>query len=344
MGGLRGAAFATVSVLLLFLCVTLHELGHSLMARRLGVRVKDITLLPIGGVARLETMPEKPSHELLIAAVGPLVNFVIALGLGLALLFMMGTRLFFNLGHLARLLMGPDSFLSLVIYLLSANLVLGVFNLIPAFPMDGGRVLRSLLAMRMEYPRATRIAATVGQGMAVIFGIVGLFSNPFLVFIAFFVWVGAAQEASMVQTKSALEGMRVSQLMLTDFQALAPLDSLGRAVHLILRGSQTDFPVVENGTVLGVLTRGDIMTALSRQGEYGRVSDVMRRDFQLAEADEMLEPVLLRLQSAGTSTIPVTLRGKLVGLLTSENIRKFLMIQSALSKVPGRDGLVRDTI
>ena len=227
--------------------------------------------------------------------------------------------------------------------LIMVNLFLVLFNLIPAFPMDGGRILRSLLAMRLEYTRATQIAATIGQGMAVLFGIVGLFSNPFLVFIAFFVWVGAAQEASMERTKSALDGIQVSRLMLTDFKVLSLQDSLGCAVDLILRSSQTDFPVIENGAVIGLLRRADVMTGLSRQGQYGLVSDVMQRDFQWADADEMVELALLRMQNPGSSTIPVTMRGKLVGLLTSENIREFLMIQSALNKAPGNDGLVRNS-
>jgi CBS domain-containing protein len=227
--------------------------------------------------------------------------------------------------------------------LIMVNVFLALFNLIPAFPMDGGRILRSLLAMRMEYPRATQIAANIGQGMAVLFGIVGLFYNPFLVLIAFFVWTGAGQEASMVRTKSALDGVPVSRIMLTDFQTVNSYDTLGRATELILRGSQTDFPVVGNGTVLGLLRRSDIMTGLSRQGQFGLVEDVMRRDFPFADADEMLEPALMRMQSHAMETIPVTSRGLLVGLLTVENFHEFMMIQSALNKAPKKDGLVGNT-
>ncbi len=329
-GTLEGILFTLV----LFSTVVLHEFGHSLTARHYGIKTRDITLYPIGGVARLERMPEKPAQEFWVAIAGPAVNIGIA-----AMLFTWQT-VAAPLAALTGFSLTGGQFVE---QLITVNIFLALFNLIPAFPMDGGRVLRSLLAMRLEYPRATQIAAYIGQGMAVLFGIVGLFYNPFLVFIAFFVWTGAGQEASMVQTKSALDGIQVSRLMLTDFQVLSPHEPLSRAVDLILRGSQTDFPVVENGIVLGLLRRSDIMAGLSQQGQFGLVEDVMRRDFPLADADEMLEPALLRMQNRGSTTILVTMRGKLVGMLTSENVREFLMIQSALSKAPGRDGLVRNT-
>jgi Zn-dependent protease/CBS domain-containing protein len=330
VGTLEGILF----ILVLFATVVLHEFGHALTAQRYGIKTRDITLYPIGGVARLERMPDQPVQEFWVAIAGPAVNVVIAL-----LLF--AWQAFSGaLEPLTNLSLTGGQFIE---RLITVNIFLVLFNLIPAFPMDGGRVLRSLLAMRLEYSRATQIAATIGQGIAVLFGIVGLFSNPFLVFIAFFVWVGAAQEASMVRTKSALDGIPVSRLILTDFQALSPRDTLARAAELILRGSQADFPVAENGSVLGLLTHDDILAAIAQQGPYGMVSDVMRRDFQRLDANEMLEPALLAMQSAATNTIPVTSRGLLVGLLTVENIREFLMIQSALRKAPKRDGLVGNT-
>jgi CBS domain-containing protein len=224
--------------------------------------------------------------------------------------------------------------------LLMVNVSLVLFNLIPAFPMDGGRVLRSLLALRLEYTRATQVAATIGQGIALLFGFVGLLTNPFLVFIAFFVWIGAAQEASMVQMKTALGGIPVGRAMLTDFQVLSPRDSLGRAVELILSGSQTDFPVVEGNKVVGVLTRSDILAALSRQGQGAPVADNMRREFQIVDANDMLELAFIRLQTCDCRTMPVTSRGQLVGLLTSDNIGEFLMIQSALGQTRKQDRIL----
>ncbi len=326
-GTLEGTLEGILFTLLLFGCVVLHEYGHALTARRYGIKTRDITLYPIGGVARLERMPDKPIQELWVALAGPAVNGVITLVL-------FGWLILSNtLEPLANLSLTSGS---LIERLMLVNLSLVLFNLIPAFPMDGGRVLRALLALRLEYTHATQIAATIGQGMALFLGFIGLFSNPFLLFIAFFVWIGAGQEASMVQMKSALGGIPVGRVIITDYQSLSPQDTLGRAVELILSGSQTDFPVVENYGVVGVLTRNDILAALSRQDRSTLVVGIMRRDFEIADANEMLEPAFARLQSCGCHTMPVTYNGRLVGLLTTENIGEFLMIQSALRQAPGR--------
>jgi Zn-dependent protease/CBS domain-containing protein len=318
---LAGTLEGIVFTLVLFGCVVLHEFGHALTARRYGIKTRDITLYPIGGVARLERMPDKPIQELWVALAGPAVNVVIA-GLLLGWLIVSGT-----LAPLAGLSMTGGPFIE---RLLAVNISLVLFNLIPAFPMDGGRVLRALLALRLEYTRATQIAAIIGQGLALVFGFVGLFFNPFLLFIAFFVWIGAAQEASMVQMKTALGGIPVGRAMLTDFQSLSPRDPLSRAIDLILAGSQTDFPVVEGSAVVGVVTRSDLLAALARQDQAAPVAGIMRRNFQVAEANEMLEPAFARLQACDCHTLPVMYRGQLAGLLTAENVGEFLMIQSAL--------------
>jgi CBS domain-containing protein len=210
------------------------------------------------------------------------------------------------------------------------NVSLAVFNLLPAFPMDGGRVLRALLAMRFGYVRATQVAARVGQGMALLFGFVGLFGNPFLVFIALFVWLGAAQEASLVQMRSALDGIPVMHVMITDFRSLHPNDSLARAVEHVVSGFQQDFPVVEGDRLEGILMRNDLTAALGRFGLEGRVGDIMRRDFVSAEPTEMLQTVLARLQECGCHTLPVEQAGRLLGLVTSDNLAEVLMIQEAL--------------
>jgi Zn-dependent protease len=193
---LKGVGF----ILTIFLCVILHEYGHALTARKFGVKTRDITIYPIGGVARLERMPEKPIEELWVALMGPAVNVVIAVGL-FAYLFLTS-----SLVPLTDLTIASGSFIERIMLI---NITLVLFNLIPAFPMDGGRVLRALLAMRMEYVRATQIAANVGQGFALLLGFFGLFGNPFLLFIALFVWIGASQEASMVQMKNAISGIPV---------------------------------------------------------------------------------------------------------------------------------------
>ena len=308
-------------ILALFVCVILHEYGHALTARRFGIRTRDITLLPIGGLARLERMPEKPMQELWVALAGPAVNVVIAVLLFAWLLLTNGLEPLSPLG-----VAGGSS----VERLLVANVFLVLFNLLPAFPMDGGRVLRALLASRMEYTKATQTAASVGQGMAFLFGLVGLFVNPFLLFIAFFVWIGAAQEASSVQMKSSMAGIPVARAMVTDFRTLSASDPLSRAVELILRGSQQDFPVMADGGVVGILTKTDILAALARHGESQLVAGVMKREFQLVDSHDMLETALERLQECRCHTMPVLHGGELVGLVTTDNLGEFMLVQAAL--------------
>src|SRR5215207_5044774 len=309
-------------ILALFLCVVLHEYGHALTARKYGIKTRDITLYPIGGVARLERMPDKPIEELWVALMGPAVNLVIAAGIYVYLFLTNG------LVPLTDLTVASGSFLG---RLLSVNIILVLFNLLPAFPMDGGRVLRAILAMRMDYVRATQIAANIGQGMAFIFGFIGLFSNPFLLFIAFFVWIGASQEASLVQMRNSISGIPVTRAMLTDFKTLSPRDNLSRVVALILSGSQHDFPVVDaNGRVAGILDRDSFMKALTQHGQSVPVMDFIQRDLPEVDSYDMIEMALTRLQESGAKTLPVTHAGQLVGLITSENMTEFLMIRSAL--------------
>ena len=310
-------------ILALFACVVMHEFGHALTAARYGIRTRDITLLPIGGVARLERMPDQPVQELKVALAGPAVNVVIALLLFGWLQVSGGSE------SLDRVSVATGGFFERVML---ANVFLAGFNLLPAFPMDGGRALRALLATRMEYTRATQRAALIGQGMAILFAFIGLQGNPMLIFIALFVWIGAGQEASMVQLKSALAGIPVRHAMLTDFRTLTPSSTLGDAADLVLTGSQQDFPVVTDGRLRGMLTRGDLIEALTRRGRDAIVGDHMKRECATADVLEMLEPVLGRLQSLGCHTIPITARGTLIGLVTLDNVGEFLMIQAAEQK------------
>lgn len=314
---LEGLAF----LLALFASVLLHELGHALAARRFGIPTRDITLLPIGGVARLERMPEKPFEELYVALAGPAVNVVIA-----AVLFV-GLAVTGALQPLAQLSLTDGNFFE---RLMLANGSLVLFNLIPAFPMDGGRVVRALLASRMDFPSATRIAATLGQGLALVFGFVGLFGNPMLLFIAFFVWIGAGQEASMVQVKSTLGGIPVQNAMLTEFHTVSPTEPLSRPVELLLSSSQHDFPVVVDGKVVGLLTREDLVRGLAEHGEQRFISYVMRKDFQVIDSSQMLDEVSRHLQGSGQRIFPVVHDGRLVGMINLENIGEFLMVENAL--------------
>jgi len=330
-GGSAAALSGIAFIIALFACVVLHELGHALTARRYGIRTRDITLLPIGGVSRLERLPDDPRQEVWVSLAGPAVNVVIAAALYAWLLLSQTWR------PLSALTMAGGPFLE---RLLLVNVSLAVFNLLPAFPMDGGRVLRALLAMRMDYVRATQVSAHVGQAMALVFGLLGLFTNPFLVFIALFVWIGAAQEASMVQMRSALSGIPVSRAMLTDFHTVAPDDTAKRVLELILAGSQQDFPVVDGGRegqegrLAGVLLRSDVLKALAQRGSDWRVRDIMRREFEVVDGADMLDAAFARLQSCNCHTLPVTSRGALVGLLTMENVGEFLLIQSAVGRSP----------
>ena len=316
---LSGVAF----MIALFGSVLLHEFGHALTARKYGVGTRDITLLPIGGVSRMERMPDVPSQELAVALAGPAVNIAIALVL---FGFVSVTNSWVPLDKLT-LTHG-----SLVERMMLANISLLFFNLLPAFPMDGGRALRALLAMRMSYGQATRMAAGVGQVFAVIFGLVGLFVNPLLVMIAIFVWFGASQEAAATLMKISVAGVPVSEAMLTDFRSLREDDSLAHAVELILQGSQHDFPVLDENRVTGLLTRTDLIAALATNGSEYRVADAMRRDLYTVEPSELLETVLLRVAQAQDYTIPVIKSGQLVGLLTSDNLAEFFMLHSALEQ------------
>ena len=310
-------------IIALFACVVLHEYGHALTARKYGIKTRDITLYPIGGVARLERMPEKPVEELWVALMGPAVNVVIAAAL---FTFLYLTN---SLVPLSDLTVASGSFLE---RLMMINISLVLFNLIPAFPMDGGRVLRAFLAMRMDYVRATQIAATIGQGMALLFGLIGLFGNASLLFIAFFIWIGASQEAGMTQMKNAISGIPVGRAMLTDYKSLSPRDTLARMSQLILSGSQHDFPVIDNDRVIGVVTRDDFIMALTQHGEGIAISAIMKKDLPEVDSYEMVENALMRIQESGVPALPVTHAGQLVGIVTTENITEYLMIRSALKR------------
>ncbi len=317
---LEGVGF----ILALFSCVVLHEFGHALMGARFGIKTRDITLLPIGGVARMERIPEEPLQELWVALAGPAVNVVIAAALYAWIHFTEG------FAPLEQLTVTSGPFLE---RLMVVNVWLVVFNMLPAFPMDGGRVLRALLATKLEYARATQIAANIGQAMALLFALLGFFTSPFLMFIALFVWIGAAQEASMATMKAALGGIPVRRAMMTKFHSLRPTDSLQQAIDLILATPQQDFPVLNDSRVVGILPSRDLMIALQQHGPDSLVERVMRRDFVSLGANEMLDVALARIHTAECcTTAPVIQCDAIVGLLTAENVSEFMLIVSALGE------------
>jgi Zn-dependent protease/predicted transcriptional regulator len=324
-GDTRRALTAVVLLILVFTCVLLHELGHALTARRYGIRTKDIILLPIGGVARLERMPEKPAQELAVAVAGPAVNLAIAAAIYLVFPETRGGAIWAAnpAGGLAGLL-------------LQVNWIMVFFNLIPAFPMDGGRVLRALLAMTMPFAKATRVASVLGQAVALGFGMFGLFSNnPMLIFIALFVFLAAGEERAIVETRTTLSGVPVRDAMLTDFLTLDVSDPLQRAVDYLIAGSQQDFPVLEGEVPIGTLGRTDLLLALQQHGPQVPAGKVVRRDPAAAAPGEPMEAVLQRMRERGRTALPVLENGRVVGLVTLENIGDLLVVNAALRKHAG---------
>jgi stage IV sporulation protein FB len=320
-----GPIRAVVYILLLFACVVLHELGHATMARRYGVKTREIVLYPIGGIARLEGMPSGKA-ELLIALAGPAVNVVLAALLALVIVWADLPRPWATAAMPAPL--GEDLLTSLFF----ANVLLVLFNLIPAFPMDGGRVLRASLTFFLPEDRATHVAALVGQAVAMLFGAVGLvIGNPFLIFIAFFVFLGAAQEAAFHRTRSVVRGRRAKEAMVTRFESLAPQDSLEEATHLLLSTHQQDFPVIDAwGRIAGVITRGVLLRGLATIGKGGAVLEVMQREVLVVGPDENLEDVVRQLQSDPGAPVLVAEDGRLVGMITLENLAEMVEVVRAV--------------
>ncbi len=327
--GASGAFAAALWLLAVFGCILLHEFGHVFMARRFGVRTPDVILLPIGGVARLERIPEEPRQELLIALAGPAVTAAIALILYSII------RLSGNDAGLGDLSPGRP-FLSL---LMNVNVYLLLFNLIPAFPMDGGRVLRAVLASRMGMVRGTRVAATLGQVLAALGGLYAItIGYPLAVLVAFFVFLGATAEAQAVETRAAGDGLQVSQIMVTEFRTVPVYATLADAVELLLSGEQREFPVVDNnGRIEGMLTRDNLIRGLSKSGPGSPVAEAMTSEVPVVPPTLGFEAALERLRSSRLPALPVVdPAGALVGLLTSDNIADLLLVQRA--RPDGRAG------
>ena len=328
VGGGAAALASIVYLIALFAIVVLHELGHALTARRYGIGTRDITLLPIGGVARLDRMPEEPRQELAIAIAGPAVN------VALALLFALIARV--NGGSSGW---SPGLFpgAGLAEELVRINVVLVLFNMIPAFPMDGGRVLRALLAMRLGYYRATAIAARLGQAFAVLFGLYAMFKleQPLLAIIAIFIWIVASAESGSVQLRSALGDTLVEQVMIRQLYVLSPEDTLRRGVDYVLAGFQQDFPVVTGGRLAGLLTRTDMLKAITERGQDTPVGEVMRTAIGTVGPLERVDRALGLLQQSGMQTLPVVRDGILVGVITTDNISEYLMVRAAQRESAG---------
>jgi len=318
-GDPRGALATAALLIAVFGCVVLHELGHALAARRYGIRTRDIVLLPIGGLARLERMPDQPGQEIVVALAGPAVNLLILLLLGLAM------------GHWTFTVPGTHGLALELLFVINAYML--AFNLIPAFPMDGGRVLRGVLATRMSHARATRIAAGIGQGLAVVFAITGLFQgNPMLVFVAMFVFMAAGEEHALVRTQQALSGLPVSSATLANVTWLDEADPLRIAMDLLIAGSQQEFPVLANGGPVGMLTRADLLRGLREAGPGGAVGNAMTPLTDTLDPSEPLETALRRMRERGLAAMVVSRDGRVLGLLTLENVSELLLVRHALDR------------
>jgi len=324
-GGPAAAWQGLAFMLLLFACVVAHEFGHIFTARAFGVSTPDVTLLPIGGVARLERIPEEPWEEFLVAIAGPLVNVAIAI----VLVLLAGAHL--DSSDL-RAVESPHA--SMIDRLAAVNLFLAVFNMIPAFPMDGGRVLRALLASRMGYVRATEIAAFIGQGVAFALGFAGLFWNPLLIFIAIFVYLAASSEAHLVAIRAMSRGVPVSAAMMTQFATLAPGAHVDEAVQTLLSTNQSEFPVIDvAGRPIGLLGRSGLIRALKELGPDARVADAMSSPVPTIAQRRCLEDAFRMLQEKSAPAVAVVdAAGRLVGLVTSETVGEMLMLHQALPK------------
>lgn len=322
-GGTQAALNGVAFILAIFACVVAHELGHATAARRYGIRTPDITLLPIGGLARLERMPEKPGQEIIVALAGPAVNVVIAA----VLIAVLGAR--FDLTALEQI---DNPALSFLVRLASVNVFLALFNLIPAFPMDGGRVLRAVLGYWYPRAQATNIAARIGQALAFGFGFLGLVGgNPLLIFIAIFVYLAATAEAQSVGLQDVSRSLGVREGMITRFETLGPQATIGEAAELLLRTTQHEFPVVDGGGRLrGFLTRNAMVHALSASGPATPVLEAIAAEAPTVAASERLEAALKLLQGRGAPAVGVVdPDGRLVGYVTAENIGELMMVENA---------------
>jgi Zn-dependent protease len=330
-GDLTEALAGVGFILLVFVIVVLHELGHALTAAHYGIGTRDITLLPIGGVARLERMPEEPRAELTIALAGPAVNVVLALVFaGIAMLM----DLPFSPPDGA---LEPEA-LPLITRLVWLNVALAVFNLLPAFPMDGGRVLRAILAMRLDRRRATHLAASVGQGIALLLGFLGLYGNPLLVIIAVFVWLGARSESNVEDLRAAIRGLHVADAMVKHFEVLGERDTLASVSAHVVSGFQNQFPVVDDGRVIGLLSHSDLVRGLSEGGPETMVAAVMRPLPLALEASMPLEDALEQLERTASALLPVLDRGRLVGIVTLESLGELLTMSTAVEMNRRRAG------
>ena len=318
MKGWKGVFF----IMAVFMCVVLHELSHSLMAKRFGIKVPKITLLPIGGVASMEAIPEKPSQELLISIAGPAFNLILAAILYFPLRYVIGRE---------ALSWPPswDTWPKTVAYIFWMNPILALFNLLPAFPMDGGRILRALLAKKFDYRRATSIAVNFGHVFALFFGYVGLVNgNIFLIFIAVFIYMAASAEEMQVDVREAIRKFYVKDVLPDQFFTLSEEVSLAKVLDLMFHSHQEDFPVIAKHKLVGFLTRSDIIANMHQSGSEKSVKDIMRKEFPTVEPTTLLTDVQKTMLESGFKALPVLKNKKLEGIISLEDISRVYSVMS----------------
>lgn len=320
--------WSVIFVLAIFVCVILHELGHALMAQRFNIATRGISILPIGGVAQLESIPERPKEELLVALAGPAVNILIA---GVLYPFV---RLIQNVGELESIThIGPTNFFAA---LMTINLWLALFNLIPAFPMDGGRVLRALLAFKLNHASATNIAASIGQILAMVFVFLGFFSNPFLIFIGFFIFLGAQSESVYARSKLMLQGYTVKDVLMHEVPMMDVRTTIGQAAARLLDGQNRNFLVTDADKPVGTISRDQIIKALGERGQSILVDEVKDDQLVILAPDRPLEEAWQSLQQEKKPLILVMRDGVLAGVVDHENMSEFILIQTAAKNSSGK--------
>jgi Zn-dependent protease/predicted transcriptional regulator len=312
-------------VLTVFFIIVLHELGHALTAKYYGIKTKDITLLPIGGLARLEKMPDKPVQELWVSLAGPAVN----IGLALILLPFVQANLEGSIFNVNISVINQQNFLA---SLFSVNVSLAAFNLLPAFPMDGGRVLRAALSMRLNKVRATQIASTIGQAMAFVLALFGFFFSPILIFIALFVFISAQQEKIVTESNALLAGYSVSDVTMKQFTRVQANEPLSNVVAAMLDSQSRDFVVFDQGQVVGIIGQHEIAKALADNKSDRPVNEVMIKNFPVVDPSASLEEVYDRMQKNQTPFVLVAHDNNLKGVLDLENILEMILVNKAKSK------------
>jgi Zn-dependent protease/CBS domain-containing protein len=330
--GLNGAGWSVAMFVSIFACIAFHELGHSVVAQQLGVQVKSITLLPIGGVAALRSIPENPWHEIAITVAGPMVNAAIACVL----------IPFTGIPSHWLIMSMPKDIHGLLLSLAQANITLFIFNFIPAFPMDGGRLLRAVLALVLPYRQATTIAAMLGQGLAILFVLVGLKFSFWLVLIGAFIFLGAEGEERTVRMRSVLRDLNVEDVMSRAVATLSPSDPVSRGIELIYQMGQDDFPVLEEGRLVSILARSELVEAMNAQGANTPVSTIMKANVTLASPrDKLVHACEGIINGADTNAVVVVEDGQLVGMVSPENINRYLVLQSSIKSPRGLSRLER---